>query len=191
MLLRLQKCFKAINLENDTARQRTPHGPATGRGPVVVDHCPIGFTMLNNDLYRMRSGNIPLLETWVNRPTMLLAHMLIPLHQCKLQFLRQKNPYIPIYYLGWKDVWSFISIHEIAISYYFRLKTSVNKNLTGLMAFLIRRICRILQKQFPYDNKYMWILALTMFEQHPHVVEELKYWLGLIGSTITNAEPTA
>jgi len=39
LLLTLQKCFKAFNLENDTARQRTPHGPAPGRGPVVADHC--------------------------------------------------------------------------------------------------------------------------------------------------------
>jgi len=39
LLLTLQKCFKAFNLENDTARQRTPHGPAPGRGSVVADHC--------------------------------------------------------------------------------------------------------------------------------------------------------
>ena len=43
LLLTLQKCFKAFNLENDTARQRTPHGPAPGRGPVVADHCYRGL----------------------------------------------------------------------------------------------------------------------------------------------------
>jgi len=117
---------------------------------------PIGFTMLNNDLYRMRSENIPLLEIWVNHPTMLLAHMLIPLYQSKLQFLRQKNPFIPVYHLGWKDVWSFIGIHEVAISYDFGLKTFVSQHLTGLLAFLICRTCRILQqKQLTYDNKLM------------------------------------
>jgi len=45
---------------------------------------PIGFSMLNNDLYRMRSENIPLLEIWVNHPTISLSHMLIPLHQSKI-----------------------------------------------------------------------------------------------------------
>ena len=39
LLLTLQKCFKAFNLENDTARQRTPHRPTPGRGPVVADYC--------------------------------------------------------------------------------------------------------------------------------------------------------
>jgi len=117
--------------------------------------------------------------------------MLIPLHQSKLQFLRQKNPCIPIYHLGWKDVWSFIGIHEIAVAYDFRVKSFVNKHLLGLMGFVIRRVCRILQqKQLPYDNKYMRILAMTMFEQYSHAVEEFKYWLGLIGSSITNASPT-
>ena len=43
-LLTLQKYFKAFNLEKYAARQRTPHGPALGRGPVVADHwCIIGL----------------------------------------------------------------------------------------------------------------------------------------------------
>jgi len=151
----------------------------------------IGFTMLNNDLYRMKSENIPLLEIWVNHPTMFLAHLLIPLDQSKLQFLQQKNPFIPIYHLGWKEVWSFIGIHEIAVSYDFRIKTSVNRDLTGLIAFLIRRTCRILQQnQLTYDNKHMWILALTMFEQHPRVVVEFPLWHELKRGSNTKATST-
>ena len=91
-----------------------------------------------------------------------------------------------------KDVWSFLGIHEIAVSYDFTVKTFVNQHLTGLMAFLVLCMCRILQqKQRTYNKKCMWILDLTVFEQHPHVVEEFKYWLGLIGSAITNVGPTA